>query len=349
MNRKMTSLIALICCIGIMLSACSTGNPAQPPAPAEPTASAGSNTGAAEPIRLTAGIVQAVDHPFTIAMNKFADYVSEGTDGAVTIEVFPANQLGEERDITAGLTEGTIDFCLNANGELAKRVEGYSIGDAPYVFKSPEHLQKVVMSDVFQVLHKELLDKHGIRVLGSFYLGTRNITSSSKKIQVPEDLKGFKIRVPDQKPAMDAFKLLGANPTPVPFSELYLALQQGVVAGQENPFSQILGNKLYEVQKYLSLTGHITQCLYLTISEKTYQKLTPDQRQVIEDAATRISDEATEEMIGLEKNEQLKQLVDYGMEVVEVDQNRFRELVNAELPGSGYFDVEMYKKIQSIE
>lgn len=346
MKRRMTSLIAIICCIGILLSACS---PAPAPAAQEPAAQEEAKTSSPEPIRLTAGIVQAVDHPFTIAMNKFADYVSEGTNGAVTIEVFPANQLGEERDITAGLTEGTIDFCLNANGELAKRVEGYSIGDAPYVFKSPEHLQKVVMSDVFQTLHKELLDNHGIRVLGSFYLGTRNITSSSKKIQTPEDLKGFKIRVPDQQPAMNAFKLLGANPTPVPFSELYLALQQGVVAGQENPFSQILGNKLYEVQKYLSLTGHITQCLYLTISEKTYQKLTSEQRTIIEDAAARISDEATKEMIGLEKNEQLKQLVDYGMEVVEVDKEKFREHVLRELPGSGYFDEELYNKIQSIE
>ena len=354
MKKRAMSVFIAVCLIGTLTTGCgSSKTPTQNDSPATPPAAASSGEQAApaggEKIRLTAGLVNAVDHPFTIGMQTFAKYVSEATDGQIEIEVFPANQLGEERDITAGLTEGTIDFCLNANGELSKRVDGYAIGDAPYLFSGPDQMQKTVMGDTFQEFHKELLDNYGIRVLSSFYLGTRHVTSGTKPIRTPEDLKGFKIRVPDQPPSVNAFEVLGANPTPVPFGELYLALQQGVVEGQENSFGQILGSKVQEVQKYLSLTGHVVQNLYLTISEKTYQKLTPEQRAIIEELAVKIADEVTAEMIELEQTEQLQTLKDAGMEVIEVDQDAFRQVALANMPANGFFDMELYKRIQEAD
>lgn len=302
---------------------------------------------APEPVKLVVGLVQASSHEFVQYMEHFGELVSEATNGTVTVEVFADSQLGGEADITASLTEGTIDMCINATGELAKRVPAYGICDAPFVFRDPEHMNKVVTSDMFQAYHDELLENFGIRVLGSFYVGTRHITAN-KPIETPEDLVGLKIRVPDQEPSMNAFKLFDAAPTGLAYAELYMALQQGVVDAEENSFGIIISGNLFEVQDYLSLTGHQIQNNFLTISEATFQKLTPEQQQAVIDCAKTVCEEGTQDMIDKEMTEQLASLEDK-IEIVEVDKEAFREVAMENMEENGFFDLDMYQQIQEIE
>ncbi|MDR1315294.1 MAG: DctP family TRAP transporter solute-binding subunit [Spirochaetales bacterium] len=308
----------------------------------------GTSEPAGGPKKLRAGIVQAVDNNFYNNSLTFAEYIKEGSQGAIIIEVYPAGQLGEERDITASLTEGSIDFCINANGELAKRIPEYGICDAPYIFANVEHMQKVVMGDLFKPVHERLRKEFGIRILGSLYVGIRHVVTNNKQVRTPADLKGMKIRVPDQQPSIDAFKMLGANPTPIPFGELYLALQQGIVDAAENSYSNIIGPKVYEVTQYLCLTGHIMQNNYLTISEKTFQTLTAEQQKLMVEQGERICREGTEQMIDLERGELYQRLLGYGMIPVEADVEAFSKLAKTNLNGSG-FDAALYTKIQAYK
>ena len=296
--------------------------------------------------RLTAGLVHAVDHNFTTNTRTFAERVAEVTNGAIRIEVFPAGQLGEERDITAALTEGSIDFCINANGEFAKRVPEFGICDAPYVFKSPDHMARVVMSSIFMPLHDRLRNEFGIRILGSLYVGSRHITTGGRQIRTPADLVGFRIRVPDQQPAINAFRMLGANPTPIPFGELYLALQQGLADGQENSFGNIIGPKVHEVQDYLFLTGHIIQNNYLTISQRTFQSLSSDHQQVMLREGERICKEGSDQMLRLEATDQRRFLENH-MRIIDVDVSAFQRVAQNNLQGSG-FDPAWYMRIQGF-
>lgn len=345
MKRFFALLLAL--CMIFALAACGQKEaPAEEPK-AEPAAPAEEQpTPAAEPVKLVVGLVQASSHNFVGYMEKFAESVSEATDGTVTVEIFADSQLGGEADVTAALTEGTIDMCINATGELAKRVPAYGICDAPFVYKSAEHMNKVVNSDLFQEYHDELLANYGIRVLGSFYVGTRHITSN-KPINTPEDLVGLKIRVPDQEPSMNAFKIFDAAPTGLAYAELYMALQQGVVDAEENSYGIIISGKLYEVQKYLALTGHQIQNNFLTISEKTFQKLSPEQQEAVLECAAKVCEEGTADMIYQEENVQRGELEDK-IEIVEVDQAAFRDVAMANMEANGYFDLDMYQKIQEI-
>lgn len=300
-----------------------------------------------KPVKLVVGLVQAGSHNFIGYMENFAKEVSAATNGTVTVEIFADSQLGGEADITAALTEGTIDMCINATGELAKRIPAYGICDAPFVFKSADHMNRVVTSPIFQEYHDKLLEGYGIRVLGSFYVGTRHCTSN-KPINTPSDLVGLKIRVPDQAPSMNAFKLFNAAPTGLAYAELYMALQQGVVDAEENSYGIIISGKLYEVQKYLALTGHQIQNNFLTISEKTYQKLSPSQQQAVVEAAKKVCAEGTKDMMYQEENVQRAQLEDK-IQIVEVDRSAFSKVAMANMEANDFFDLNMYEKIQNFE
>lgn len=300
-----------------------------------------------KPITLVVGLVQSNSHNFVGYMQEFAKEVNEATGGTVSVEIFADSQLGGEADITAALTEGTIDMCINANGELAKRVPEYGICDAPFVFKSPQHMDKVVNSSIFTEYHERLLNDYGIRVLGSFYVGARHITAN-KKIETPDDLVNLKIRVPDQEPSMNAFKLFNAAPTGLAYSELYMALQQGVVDAEENSYGIIISGKLYEVQKYLSLTGHQIQNNFLTISEKTFQRLSPSQQQAVIDVAKKVCAEGTADMIYQEENVQRAEL-ENKIEIIEVDRDAFAQIAMENMEANGFFDLDMYEIIQNFE
>ena len=233
---------------------------------------------------LKLGTETAVSSPETRGAQKLADLVKEKSAGSLIIEVYENARLGTMKERGEAMRAGNVDMGTSSVGFLASYVPVLGIFDLPYLYKDKAHELRVFDSETGQDIDKKLQAK-GLRVLCYFDAGARHITNNRRPIQTPADLKGLRIRVPQSEASVEGFKALGTIPTPMAFGEVYLALKQNVVEGQENPLSLILYNQFYEVQKYLSLTHHQFLIQVLTISEKTWHKLSPQQQEILLEAA----------------------------------------------------------------
>lgn len=221
---------------------------------------------------LKLGTETALSTPETRGAQKLADLVHEKSKGTLIIEVYENAKLGTMKERDEGMRMGTVDMGTSSVGFLASYVPVLGVFDLPYLYKDKAHELRVFDSDIGQEIDKKL-QAQGLRVVCYFDAGTRQITNNRGPIYSPVDLKGLRIRVPQTAASIEGFKTLGAIPTPLAFGEIYSALRQGVVEAQENPVSIITYNRLYEVQKYLSLTHHQMFIQVLTISEKTWKNL----------------------------------------------------------------------------
>ncbi|MDM0108331.1 sialic acid TRAP transporter substrate-binding protein SiaP [Variovorax sp. J22R24] len=276
--------------------------------------------------------------------------IKKRTNGKYEIQVFPASSLGKESDINQGLTLGTVDIILTGASFAGNTYKPLAVTYFPFIFRDSEHLLKYAKSDVFAELAKGYDEKSGNHIVALNYYGARNVTSSAAKpVAKPEDMKGLKIRVPDA-PAYLAFpKSLGANPTPIAFAEVYLALQNGTVDAQENPLPTIEAKKFYEVQKNISLTGHIVDSLLTVVSGPLWQKLTPDEKKVFTEVMQEAAEKTGREIIASEARltEEFKKK---GNNVITVDKNAFREAVlkNTKPTEQGYRQQD-YDRILAIK
>ena len=214
----------------------------------------------------------------------FKQIVEMETGGAVDVKVFPAGQLGGERELAEAVRLGTVQMTM-VSGAMANFFKEYQILDIPYLFSSAPVAWKVLDGWFGKELAEECLKKTGMRVLTFGEAGFRNFTTSSRPIRTPADLKGLKIRVMESPVYLALIRSLGGAPTPVSWTETYTALQQKVVDGQENPVSSIKYAKLYEVQKYLTLDGHTYGVDFVLINEKFYQGLPKEIQSTIKTAA----------------------------------------------------------------
>ena len=227
------------------------------------------------------------------------DEIKKRTNGKYEIQVFPASSLGKESDINNGLTLGTVDIILTGASFAGNSYKPLAITYFPFIFRDAEHQLKYARSDVFRELSKGYDDKTGNHITALNYYGARHVTSN-RPITKPEDMKGLKIRVPDA-PAYLAFpKSLGANPTPIAFAEVYLALQNGTVEAQENPLPTIEAKKFYEVQKNISLTGHIIDSLLTVVSGQLWGKLSDADKKVFTDVMQEAAEKTGREIIASE-------------------------------------------------
>lgn len=280
------------------------------------------NEGSEEKITLRLGHIANENDAWHKGAEKFAELVKEKTDGSVEVEVYGSSTLGNDRDLIEGMQMGSVDFALVA-GVLSNFYEPYSVLELPYLFRDNEHLENVLYGEIGDQLKLDLLDNAQIRGLEFWVRGPRELTAN-KKVETLEDLEGIKIRVPEIPASVAAWEAMGAVPTPMAFGEVYSSLQTGIIDAQENPLALIDSNKLNEVQDYLMLTNHVYGYVLLTMSDLTYQKLTEEQQQAIEEAAI----EATEfenELVYKQEEELLQKLKDAGMEVVELDTETFME------------------------
>ena len=270
------------------------------------------------------------------------------TNNKYTIEVFPASSLGKESDINEGLSLGTVDIIYT--GQLfAGRAHGpLAIGGAPFMFRDFGHWNAFRKSDLFKELGQAYEKKTGHRVVSLTYYGERHVTAN-RDITKPEDMKGLKIRVPDA-PLYTMFpRAVGANPTPIAFAEVYLALSQGVVDAQENPLVTIQAKKFHEVQKNIVLTGHITDALLTIVSGGTMQRLSADERKTLSDILAEAADKCTDDIAGLEK-ELVGWFKSQGKNVVAVDRAPFREsVVKMHLGSDATWDKAVYDRLQAIQ
>jgi tripartite ATP-independent transporter DctP family solute receptor len=278
------------------------------------------------------------------------DEIKKRTNGKYEVQVFPASTLGKESDINQGLTLGSVDIILSGASFAGNTYKPLAVTYFPFIFRDADHLLKYAKSDVFKELAKGYDDKSGNHITALNYYGARHVTSSAAKpVTKPEDMKGLKIRVPDA-PAYLAFpKSLGANATPIAFAEVYLALQNGTVDAQENPLPTIEAKKFYEVQKNISLTGHIIDSLLTITSGQLWAKLSADEKKIFSDVMQEAAEKTGREIIASEVRlaEEFKKK---GNNVITVDKNAFREAVlkNTKPTDHGYRQQD-YDRITAIK
>ena len=272
---------------------------------------------------LKLGHIAEVSHPYAQGADYFAKLVGEKSGGDMEVQVFPSSQLGSQKDMTEGLIYGTIDMVLTGTADLGQFQPKMSIFDLPFLFKDRAHAYKS-LDTVGMELGKELEPK-GMKLLGFMENGIRHLTNNVRPVKAPADMAGLKIRVMSNKIYIETIKSLGGSPTPMAFGELYSAMQQGTVDGQENPSAHIYTKRFFEVQKYASMTAHAYAPEPVLISMITWSKLSDAQKAIIQEAAT----EAVawqRELSTKEDNEYWDKIKATGkIEVVEVDRAPFME------------------------
>jgi len=227
----------------------------------------------------------AKGHPIVLGMEKFAEIVEKNSGGKMKVQVFPGGALGSDQANVSALQGGTLEMASMNSGIFASLVKDFAIYDFPFLFGNPKEADAVVDGPFGQGLHKKLEEK-GLVGLAYYELGFRELTNSKRPINKVEDIAGLKLRVIPNPINVDWVKALGANPTPLPFPELYAALEQGAVDGQENPVATIKGAKLNEVQKYMTLTNHQYNPQSVVISKKFWDSLSAPEKKILQDAAT---------------------------------------------------------------
>ncbi|WP_295522193.1 TRAP transporter substrate-binding protein [uncultured Pseudacidovorax sp.] len=224
------------------------------------------------------------DHPVSFGVKRFAELLSAKSGGKMKVQEYPSNQLGNEMQQQAALQGGVQQMSAPATTSLAGIVKEFGLVDFPFSVATFEQADALLDGPLGQALIAKLPEK-GLVALGYWDLGFRNVTNSRQPITKPEDLEGLKIRVIPNPVFLDTFKAFKANPVPMPFAELYGALESKAVDGQENPFSVILSNKFYEVQKFVSATNHVYAANIVLVSKKFWDQLTPQEQKWMREAA----------------------------------------------------------------
>ncbi|MDB6176389.1 sialic acid TRAP transporter substrate-binding protein SiaP [Paracoccus sp. Z330] len=292
--------------------------------------------------------VYETGHPLHQGALRVAEEVEKATEGRVTIEVYPASQLGEELALSEGLTLGTMDIIYTGIGFVSSYYAPIGMTDYPFTLRGMDHWRAFRGSDLLTEMKSELSNAMGgVEVAAVSYYGARHVTAN-KPVTTPADMEGLKIRVPNAPAYLIFPEATGANPTPMAFSEVYLALQQGVVDAQENPLTTIQAKKLYEVQSDISLTGHIMNSTLTLLSPMTVSKIGEDDaailRQALVDNATRVTDQ-----IEKAENELADWFTEQGTNVNVVDRTPFIEVVQPALLAADVpFSKEQFDRLQAL-
>lgn len=231
------------------------------------------------------GHLNNTDHPTSTGVKKFAELVAAKSGGKIKVTEFASSQLGNELQQQSALMGGVQEMLVASTTSLAGIVKEYGLLDFPFLFSNPRQADAMVDGPLGKMLNSRLNEK-GIVVLGFFDLGFRNVTNSKRPITKGEDLEGLKLRVIPNPVFIETFKTFKANPVPMPFAELYGALENKAVDGQENPYAVILSSKFYEVNKYVSETNHVYATNPIQISKRFWEKLSATEQKLIQDAAT---------------------------------------------------------------
>jgi TRAP-type transport system periplasmic protein len=254
------------------------------------------------------------------AADEFAKRANAKLAGKYKIVTYGSSQLGGDKEMMQKLKLGTLDM-VEPSTVMSSIADMYGVFEMPYLVKSREHMKKIEKELFWSKIEPES-EKKGYKVLAVWENGFRQITNNAHPIVKPADLKGIKLRVPEGKWRVKMFQAYGANPSPMKFSELFTALQTGVMDGEENPLTQIYSAKLEEVQKYLSLSGHVYTPAYLVVGAKKYATLPADVRKVLEDTAKE-TQAFVYSTAARQETELLAKLKQAGMQVNEVDKNAF--------------------------
>lgn len=263
----------------------------------------------------------APGNPKAVGSLKFAELVEQKTKGRIKIEVGGSAQYGDDVESLTNMRLGSLAFSANSQGTTSGVVPQFNVLGLPFLFHDLQHAYKVVDGPVGKQLD-ELARQKGLVLLALWDNGIRHTSNSKRAIVKPEDLAGLKLRTPPDSMTIDIFMALGANPTPLAFSELYIALQQGVVDGQENPLMNIYSSKLHEVQKFISLTGHKYETTPLLASKRIWDKLSKEDQAAILEAALEAG--KLNRQMSMDSDDELrKRMTEAGIQFNEVDKAPF--------------------------
>lgn len=269
----------------------------------------------------------AEGNPKWDASELFAELVEKGTEGNLVVDVGGNSQYGDDMEALTQMRMGTLAFSSNSQGTTSSVVPQFSVLGLPFLFDSLPTAWKVMDGEVGDEL-KKLAEDQGLVLLALWDNGIRHVSNNVHPIETPEDLDGLKIRTPPDEMTVDIFEALGANPTPMNFSELYIGLEQGVVDGQENPLMNIYSSKLHEVQDYISLTGHKYESTPLLMSKAVWDTLTPEQQEVIQEAAVEAGE--LNRQASLQADEDLRsEMEEAGVAFNEVEKKPFIEATSS--------------------
>ncbi len=274
-------------------------------------------------IKIGTGV--APDHPENIGARKIKELVEKKAGDRLEVQVFTDGQLGDQRTMVENMRLGTLEMTWVTVGFFGSYEPILNVIESGYLFRDSWHSYKVFDGPMGNEI-RALVEKHGVKLLGFYEAGLRHITNNVRPIRTPADLKGLKIRTPQAKYHLNTLKYMGANPVAMSFGELYTAMQQKVVDGQENPLSNIYKAKFYEVQKYLSLTGHLHLTHMVMYSAKLWDKLPADLQKVVRESVIE-SQETQRKAVRDDDANLLKELKAKGMQVNEADREAFRKSV----------------------
>lgn len=314
MKRFFATILALV--MVMALCACGSKNEA-------PAATPDSGAPAVPEYTIKIGHSDTTANLIHISLENFAKAVNEESKGRLKVEVYAAEQLGSNAEMAEMVSMGNLDAMMMPNGQEASYAPKLNALGLPFLFSNYDQVYAVLDSDVGAALVEDLADSNMIQ-LAYWENGLRQVTNNTRPIVKPEDLKGLKIRTPEDDMTLAIFNALGASPSPLAFSELYLALQQGTFDGQENPVSNIYANNFQDVQKYLSIVNHKYEPKNMVFSLATWDKLPEDLQTILLDCAATYGQEHRD-AIRNSADQMLKELQEAGMEVNTPDTAPFQE------------------------
>jgi len=274
-------------------------------------------------IKIGTGV--AVDHPENIGAFKIKELVEKRLGDQLEVRVYTDAQLGDQRTMVENMRKGLLEITWVTVGFFGSYEPILNVIESGYLFRDSLH-SYAVFDGAFGNEVRKLVEKHGVKLLGYYEAGMRHVTNNARPVNTPADLKGLKIRTPQAKYHLKTLQYMGASAVAMSFGELYTAMQQGVVDGQENPLSNIYKAKFYEVQKYLSLTGHLHLTHMVMYSDKLWQKLTPQQQEVVRKAVID-SQDAQRAAVRNDDATLLVKCKEGGMKVNDADREAFRKSV----------------------
>ena len=326
MKKKVLAItLATIMCMSVLVGCGGGGTTTQTQSGGNQTTTTGGDTTSTGDVEfaMIAGTSTPDSHPYVLGMLRIAELVSEKTDGAVTLDVFGNSQLGSERDLIEGLQLGSVQMTCVSTAPLSGFTDMFLVFDLPFIFETTEIARAVLDSEVGDEILASV-EAQGLVGLAWFENGFRNVTNSKLPVNLPEDLKGLKIRTMENPMHMAAFSVMGADPTPMAMGEVFTALQQGTIDAQENPVPIIETNKFDEVQKYVAMTGHLYSPTPVFISKDYFDALPAEYQEAVQAAATEAAPYQREQ-IDIQTEEGLVALQDRGMEVTYPEKAPFQD------------------------
>lgn len=330
MKKALSLILAL--CMSVALCACGNSTPTSG---GDSSQNAPGSSGAQtqqpstkDPIPLIIADVTVEGSPNMIAFHHFEDIVEERSNGEIDVQLYPASQLGGQKDLVEGLRLGTIDICNSMGGILSAYLPEVQVFDLPFIWTDKDHFFRVLDGEVGAMFREELFPQYGFEGLAFFDGGVRSIYNAVRPIYTPDDVKGLKIRVPEIAMYIDFVEALGGSATPISTGEVYSALQTGIVDGVENAPGFVDSWKHYEICKYYSYTNHMMAPDMVLMSTKVYDKLSDEQIALIKECMKEA--EALQRKTWVEQeNEVVDKLKEYGMEFNECDLPLFKEAVQS--------------------